>query len=288
MNLVGKILVVAIFVMSLVFATFTLAVHSTHKNWKLAVTNQVPTPTQPLGLEKVLQDLIVKRDALILQLSEMERSLERNKREYQQRLAQLETLRGDLQKDVDTKQAENGTLATQLKDAIAAADNATRVLESIRQENSQLREQNNTVKKERDDAFTEVVKLGDLLAQAQAEWTKHLDRNKVLLAQVSQYRLVLQDRGIQLDSKPTVFGLVQAIDQSRGMVEVNVGFDDGLEVGMELDVFRVGATDTNYLGRIKLSKVNTDVSVGTIMRDYSKGTILRRDHVATRLSYRAP
>ena len=33
MNLVGKIFTVLIFLMSLVFAGFAVAVHATHKNW---------------------------------------------------------------------------------------------------------------------------------------------------------------------------------------------------------------------------------------------------------------
>jgi predicted nuclease with TOPRIM domain len=280
MNLVGKILVVAVFVMSLVFAAFALSVHSTHRNWKQDAQAKA----------KELQDLIARRDALIAQLSDMERLLERNKREAMQRLAQLETLKADLQSKVDVTQDENAKYATQLKEAIAAADNATRVLESIRQENSQLREQNNAVKKERDDAFTEVVKLQDGLAQAQAEFSKMFARNKDLNTLLAQMRSVINDAGIQLNRKQTVTGLVQAIDQSRGLVEISVGFDDGLEVGMELDVFRTGSTDTQpqYMGRIKLTTVNPDVSVGQILKDYSKGTIQRRDHVATRLSVRAP
>ena len=34
MNLFGKVLVVLIFVMSIVFMTFTMLVYSTHRNWK--------------------------------------------------------------------------------------------------------------------------------------------------------------------------------------------------------------------------------------------------------------
>ena len=40
MNLVGKILTVLIFVMSLVFMSFTVAVYSTHRNWR----DEVMTP----------------------------------------------------------------------------------------------------------------------------------------------------------------------------------------------------------------------------------------------------
>ena len=38
MNLVGKIFVVLIFVMSLVFMAFAMAVYATHRNWREEVT----------------------------------------------------------------------------------------------------------------------------------------------------------------------------------------------------------------------------------------------------------
>ena len=55
MNLVGKILIVLIFVMSLVFMSFAVAVYATHTNWRLRVMNETPTRENPLGLVKQLQ-----------------------------------------------------------------------------------------------------------------------------------------------------------------------------------------------------------------------------------------
>ena len=39
MNLVGKIFIISIAVMSLVFMSFALAVYATHKNWRDAISN---------------------------------------------------------------------------------------------------------------------------------------------------------------------------------------------------------------------------------------------------------
>ncbi len=37
MNLIGKILTVVIFILSIIFMTMVLAVYATHKNWREAV-----------------------------------------------------------------------------------------------------------------------------------------------------------------------------------------------------------------------------------------------------------
>jgi len=47
MNLLGKIFVVLIVVMSIVFMTLALAVYATHKNWKEEADALRPPPERP-------------------------------------------------------------------------------------------------------------------------------------------------------------------------------------------------------------------------------------------------
>ncbi len=56
MNLVGKIFVVLIFVMSLVFMSFAMAVYATHRNWRDMVVNEQAAPDKPLGLSLQLKN----------------------------------------------------------------------------------------------------------------------------------------------------------------------------------------------------------------------------------------
>ena len=51
MNLVGKIFVVLILVMSVVFMAFAMAVYATHRNWREVVVNEQAAPDKPLGLK---------------------------------------------------------------------------------------------------------------------------------------------------------------------------------------------------------------------------------------------
>ena len=57
MNLVGKIFVVLILVMSVLFMAFAMAVYATHQNWRDVVVNEQATPDKPLGLAPQLKNL---------------------------------------------------------------------------------------------------------------------------------------------------------------------------------------------------------------------------------------
>jgi len=49
MNLVGKIFIIVILVMSVLFMAFAMAVYATHRNWREAVLNEQAAPGKPLG-----------------------------------------------------------------------------------------------------------------------------------------------------------------------------------------------------------------------------------------------
>ena len=49
MNLVGKIFVVLILVMSVLFMAFAMAVYATHRNWREVVVNEQATPDNRWG-----------------------------------------------------------------------------------------------------------------------------------------------------------------------------------------------------------------------------------------------
>jgi len=82
-----------------------------------------------------------------------------------------------------------------------------------------------------------------------------------------------------------VQGLVTVSRPEEGLVEINIGGDDGLKLGDRLHVYRWGATldCTKYLGQIILTQVDTTNSVGTLRRETMRGTIEKGDHVATHL-----
>src|SRR3954465_9893747 len=99
MNLVGKILVILILVMSLVFMGMSVAVYATHKNWKDAINN----PTTGLKVKMQTADA-------------QNKELKATNDKLQQQIALEEAAKrdalGKLQAELDRLQTEYRQLAT--------------------------------------------------------------------------------------------------------------------------------------------------------------------------------
>ena len=82
MNLVGKIFVVLITVMSFVFMAFALSVYATHQNWRLAVENPESevAPGKPLGLKFQLEAANKRKTELQDELDKLKKQREKELR----------------------------------------------------------------------------------------------------------------------------------------------------------------------------------------------------------------
>jgi hypothetical protein len=65
----------------------------------------------------------------------------------------------------------------------------------------------------------------------------------------------------------------------RQLVEISIGYDDGVRVGHNVEVFR----GDRYLGRINIEKVDPDVAVGVVIPEFQIGQIQEQDDVSTKL-----
>ena len=96
MTLLGKILTVLIFVMSILFMGFAVAVYATHRNWHDLVNNPTPSAGQPLGLRHQLRNQNEVRDEKQSQLEETRKKLAMERASRRQALSGLETQRQEL------------------------------------------------------------------------------------------------------------------------------------------------------------------------------------------------
>jgi hypothetical protein len=111
---------------------------------------------------------------------------------------------------------------------------------------------------------------------------RYRDRNNWLMAELGAARITLADAGI--NRSESICGIVSAVASTADgkLVEISLGKDDGLEIGTEMDVFRLGAEPT-YLGRIKLTRVEPDISLGRVIAERPTVSIRRSDQVMARL-----
>lgn len=288
MNLVGKIFVVLILVMSLTFMAFSVAVYATHKNWMLAVTNppENVSPEQPLGLQYQLQQKEEELQQIEVQRQRLEQELADMRDLKDQAIAKLEHRAASLKAENDQLVGENQRLNESLKEAIADVETKQMELADLRKQNEQLRLDVAQIIEERDNWFDEAVALKDALHEARAEWSRLKETNSKLVAQLNDMSLVLQEKGINavaiaegLDP-PRINGLVLASRPDSYLIEVSLGTDDGLHVGHELDVFR----QDKYLGRARVEKTTPDRAVAKVLRDFLEAPIQAQDRVRTRVN----
>ncbi len=283
MNLVGKIFVVLVLLMSVLFAAFAVSVYATHKNWKLVVDNQTPSPGQQLGLKQQveqrdqrLNELKDRRNALSMQLEE-------EKSAYEQVRVKLENEKEELRRDRDLRDKELAELTQAHREAVAAVDASHKELARLRTDIDTLRTDIRTAHKERDDHFKEVVRLTDQLHAAVFELNQLKETNRELLVELTDMKNKLRAAKIDPDTEmglPVVEGLVMAI-LGDGLVEISIGSDDGLRQGHQLFVYRVGGGRSTYVGKVEVLRTDVDRAVCKIVE--SQGNLAKGDRVASQL-----
>ncbi len=278
MNLLGKIFVVLIFVMSLVFMAFVMAVYATHTNWKNSAT----------ALKTKLDSAQQRNQQLKEELTKLEGDVAAQEQARQAALAKLENQNTDLQRERDRLERERADLQKDQREAVAAMQATQASLASLRQEVQTLRTNIQTAQQDRREAFNRLVKLTDEMHQVANELTSLKSRNVQLSQQLADATQVLRKFSLEpVPAKyegvpPQATGRISALTGS-GLVEIDIGADEGLQKGHRLEVYRIGADQSKYLGRIELIEVQPDKAVAKILPEFQKGAIQVGDRVASKI-----
>jgi cell division protein FtsL len=276
MNWLGKVFVVVILIMSLVFMGLALAVYATHKNWQ-----QVS-----LDLNKKLTDAKSENAKLQTEHNRRVEDLEREKTIAEQQVAKLDAERVSLAERNTSIQAELDSLRQNQRDHIAAFDATQKINVGLAGEVTNLRGTIRSTMQDRDKLFKTALDATEELHKAAGEYNAARERNEQLTKQVAGKDVVMREKGIDPNTDPgsvvpTVEGVISRIERKAGgqLVEVTIGADDGLKTGNTLEVSR-GA---KYLGRVEIIQTTPDKSVGRVDRNFQQGQIQEGDRVATRI-----
>jgi predicted nuclease with TOPRIM domain len=272
MNLIGKIFVLLILVMSLMFASFAIAVYGTHENWRTKAQNL------QTSVDAVRQDLQKAQD----EQAKLVKQIDDEAKAKREALAKLETAKTELQTQRDSLAKERDALMVKDQVAVAALDVAQQNLTKLTKEVEVLRGEIRAAQSERDKHFEKVVELTDRIHQAQGELKRLTERNVQLAGQVAAADKVLSAHGLTKDTPvdhlpPQVRGKVLAVNRDN-LIEISLGSDDGLREGHTLEVFR----GSKYLGRVEVLHASSDRAVGKVLPGFKKGIIQKDDDVATR------
>jgi hypothetical protein len=276
MNWLGKVFVVLILLMSVVFMALSMAVYATHKNWK-AVADGLQTKLTAADAEK--QSLITAHNRRIEELN-LEKAAE------EQQLRKLETERESLAERNVQIQSELEQLKQQQREQLAAVSSTQDLNKDLTAQVTSLRKDIRDEQQARDAAVANTLSATEELHQVAREYEAARARRDQLTKQVSGMTYIMKERGMDPNADPktvvpTVNGVVSNVRRSGGaqLVEVTIGADDGLAAGNTLEVSR----GDRYLGRIEILQTTPDKSVGRVDRKFQTGQIQEGDRVATRI-----
>ncbi len=283
MNLIGKIFTVLIFVMSILFMGFAVAVYATHQNWKLVVDN--PDAQHP-GLSQRLDQADSRNEELRHQKTKLEADLAFEQKAREDVQSALETKLDVLQRKHTQLQQQLAKLKEAERKAVVLANRAEERLKALDVELQTLRTNITDARQDRDANFKRVVAITDDLHQAVNE----LKRLKALQVRLADDRAKVQevlrihglkdDPAAYRDVPPAVEGIVLAVT-GEGLVEVSIGSDDGLLKKHTLEVFRARGTG-GYVGRIEVIETHPDRAVCKIDPKYLKSPMRKGDRVASK------
>ncbi|QDS92609.1 hypothetical protein FF011L_13560 [Roseimaritima multifibrata] len=275
MTFLGKCFTFMIFILSAIFMALALAANASHRNWREEIVKEG-------GLKDQVEEFATKNRELEDARVRVERALAAEQVARRTALAALETdlaqksdLLAKAEQALTSERATNESLAR--KDA-QITDELTR----LTADNAKLRQQIVTEQDDRDRLFARVLELTDKMNGIRGLLEVQKERNQTLVAQVTRFTEVMQARGINVNdaldgAPPARNGTVLVVDRGKKLVELSIGYDEGLRVGHMLEVTR----GSQYLGRAKVRRTSPDRAVAEIMPDFTLGTIQKGDRVDT-------
>ena len=274
MTLVGKILVVLILIMSLVFMSFTVMVYSTHRNWKDETAN---VKSQLDAKKRELEQLKLQRQEALDQLAH-------EKAARTKAISVLEVRKLEMEEQLAKKEDELRTLQIDSRNAFKTLDQAQSEMSRLKDEVEQLRTEITKTRQDRNAQVAEVRVLTDRLNQGAGQLKRLKDRNEDLVSELARASLVVEGNGLSLDDPidkiaPKLDGVITAVRNSS-LIEVSLGADEGLRRGHEVDVY---TKQGGYLGRAVVVETSNDRSVAKILSEFRQGVMRKGDRVATRL-----
>lgn len=288
MSFVGKVLIVVQVVLSLCFMAFAGAVYVTQENWQKKHEAAAADVTRLTGD-------VANRDQLLAQARDEVKRVTDSSQQETDRWKREALNKTDL---LAQKTNELNQVNAQKESILATARSKQTEAENREREAEVLRAQTIDLQTRVSGLAGELSATKDQLFSTNTEFGRLQTRYNDLFKKWSYLEDVVAKKGIDTDPAhvaaqtrpaPPVDGLV--LETRLGatgrtqMVVISIGSDDGLRVGHELDVYRLGngQDKTLYLGKVKIIDVEADRAVATVTQLARNGNIEVGDNVTTNL-----
>jgi hypothetical protein len=279
MTLLGKILVLIVFVLSLLLGAEVVLLHITGTNWKGAFDKKSLSYEGAAALVEVLYQ---KNDELTAQLAQAEK-------DYQAKLKDLEDKLAAARRDKANADTELATLKKQALENAANLDKDSKSGERYQSEiallttqNQQTRQQNAELAKAVEDMRQKKVEAEIIAQTLQARMKDLMAKLEDVSKQLVKARspATTGAGGIAQRNPPLadIKGVVQ--DVKDNLVKLSIGSDAGLVQGNTLDVYRLNPT--KYLGTVRILELRPNESVGSMLPG-RLGAVQPGDQVSSRI-----
>jgi len=252
MNLVGKIFIVLIFLMCVVFGTFGLMVHAAHKNWKQeVVAPKVGLDDQLKEAKKVVQGLMDDKKVLETALAEEKDRTRRRLTALDEELRKVTEQRDASEARIKTVETDERKLAVVIEVANKNIGVLQTTVEGMQKDIKLAVDERNLTQKK-------LVDTTDLLNNAVAERERLEKLGAQLAAQIVKQKQLLDYSRVTLGdlekyAPPGTRGEVTAVPRPD-TVEISLGADDGVRKGFKFTVTR--PSTGKYVGVIEVIQVD--------------------------------
>lgn len=276
MTLLGKFLSTFIFILSTAFMVLALAVNASHRNWREVVLD----PNN--GLKKQIETISRTNRQLTDDRQRTQGALDREQAARRTALAALQSQLDQMEQLLRASEAQVQQLEAKSTELSQLDRSRAEELQRLTDETRKLRDQIRAEQEDRDSLFAETLKMTDQMNLLKGSLQAQTERNEQLAAQLSRYREVVDMKGIDVNqpldgAPPERNGTVLVVNRPLDMIEVSIGYDDGLRDGHLLDVTRSG----RYVGRVRIRRTEPNRSVAEILKDYNQSPIQEGDRVDT-------
>lgn len=277
MTFLGKILSTILFLLSLAFMVLALAANASHRNWRDAVLDP------NTGLKAQVEEIQQINRQLADSRMRAEAALAREQTARRTALAALQTQLDDLKGKLQTSEANVQELQSENNILVDTDKSRSQQLALLTESNKSLEEKIKTERADRDALFAKSLVLTDQYNQVLGLLENLTKVREGLTEELTRYQEVASALGINIDdpidgAPPERNGVVLAVNRPSKLVEVSIGYDEGLRDGHMLRVTRGG----RYIGKLKVRRTQPDSSVAEILDAYLEGPIKEGDVVDTK------
>ena len=275
MNLLGRLLIVLIFVGSIMLMSFSVVLYATHTNWR----ERAAKLEQDLKKKTTeLSDLQKLKDA-------METALQLEIKKQADRGVALSEKVRQLTGDCEEAKTEIADLKQELDNAVAAVRASHETTERLRMRLDGTSGSLHDAQKDWVDMSTQLAKKIDEAHSLALQVTTYQSVCAQLAKDYGDAVEVLRKHGLLSD--PSIYDLTPPVGiqgkvtevRPRGMVEISIGSDSGIVKGHQLDVVRNLEGRSSYVGKIEIVVTAPDRAVARVMPEFRRGVVQRDDDV---------